>query len=144
MLNARRSGEGRLTAKRAYVAALRVCREAGRLASSATHPDEMLLAACAEYGRLRRRIDRLSDNRARVDDLDDQSRVYADLTDAGRLPLASALSTRATTLEGHRARAALFLAWDEGDLIGRARRDEILEDRLLAVLLIDLVTGASS
>lgn len=141
MRNAMKSGDGRMTARRAYSAALKICRQAGRLSSAGTHPDEKLLEACARYGRIRRRIDRLAAGSARIDDDGERARAYADLTDVGRLALLASLSAAATTLEGHRARAALFLAWDEGELVGRARREQMLEDRLLAALLLDLVAA---
>lgn len=141
MMNARKSGNGRMTAKRAYAAALRMCRKAGRLSANVTHPDARLLAVCADYGRTRRQIDRLSARSTRIDNEDERSRIYGNLTDAGRIELAASLSARATTLDGHRARAALFLAWDEGELIGRARREMMLEDQMLAALLLDLVAG---
>ncbi len=135
-----KSGQGRMTAKRAYAAALRICRQAGRLTSTTPHPDEKLLVLCAEYGRIRRQIDRLSAGRTRIDD-EEQSRAYTELTDAGRIPLVASLSAKATTLDGHRARAALFLAWDEGELLRRVCREQVLEDRLLAALLLDIVAG---
>ncbi len=134
------TGEGRMTAKRAYAAALRLCRQAGRLSSTMPHPDAKLLAVCAEYGRIRRQIDRLSAGRTRIDD-EERSGAYTKLTDAGRIPLVASLSAKATTLDGHRARAALFLAWDDGELLGRVSREQVLEDRLLAALLLDLVAG---
>lgn len=139
MLNARKSGEGRMTARRAYAAALRLCKQAKSLSLTKAHPDATLLALCAEYGLVRRRIDRLSAKSTRTTDGDERSRIYTELTDAGRVKLLASLSASATTLDGHRARAALFLAWDEGELVGRARRDMMLEDQMLAALLLDLV-----
>ena len=51
-------------------------------------------------------------------------------------------ASRATTLDGHRARAAAFILWDEGDLLERARTDGILEEVLLRAILVDLVRAA--
>ncbi len=44
-------------------------------------------------------------------------------------------------MDGHRARAAAFILWDEGDLLERACVDGILEEVLLRAILIDLVLG---
>ena len=51
-------------------------------------------------------------------------------------------ASRATTLDGHRARAAAFILWDEGDLLGRAGKDGILEEVVLRAILVDLVRAA--
>ncbi len=55
--------------------------------------------------------------------------------------LRSVAASRATTMDGHRARAAAFILWDEGDLLERACVDGILEEVLLRAILIDLVLG---
>lgn len=116
----------------------KVSAQAAAVLPAAGHPDAVLLAACTEYGRLRFEIDRASRPIMRaVDPGGDQ---MAALLAAGRAPLDIAVSVIATTPDGHRARAAMFLAWDEGDLIARARTAGLLEDQLLAALLIDLVT----
>lgn len=129
----------RLSPSRVRLAVRRVIAQATALPPGSGHPDAALLAACAEYGRIRAEIDRASRPRARVGD--PGGLKVAALLAAGRVPLDAAVTAVATTPEGHRARAATFLAWDEGDLIARAGTEAILEDRLLAALLVDLVTG---
>ncbi|MGI4941232.1 MAG: hypothetical protein ACRYHQ_11860, partial [Janthinobacterium lividum] len=47
---------------------------------------------------------------------------------------------RARSLGGHRARAAAFALWDGGEIADRAEASGLLEDRLLASLVCDLVT----
>lgn len=49
------------------------------------------------------------------------------------------METPARGLAGHRARAATFLVWDDGDLMGRADNQGFSEDRILAALVFDLV-----
>lgn len=123
-------------------AASRVLRRARRLSvASPGHPDAALLAACAEYAVLRRRIDGVFKGTKSLADEEERARVNADLIAAGHAALILTATSRAVTLDGHRARAAVFLAWDDGDVVGRARRHGITEDRLLAALLTDLVAG---
>ena len=51
------------------------------------------------------------------------------------------VETPARSLAGHRARAAAFLAWDDGDLMGRADGQGFSEDRMLGALVFDLVNN---
>ncbi len=124
----------------ASAAAALVLRRARRLSASLdAHPDAALLAACGDYGLLHRRISRLFTGVASLADEEERSRAHAALLDEAQALLIRTATARASTLDGHRARAAAFLAWDEGDVIGRARREGIAEDLMLAALLTDLV-----
>ncbi len=124
----------------ASAAAGRALRRARRLSASLdAHPDAALLAACGDYGLLHRRISRLFTGTASLADEEERSRAHAALLDEAQALLTRTATARASTLDGHRARAAAFLAWDEGDVIGRARREGIAEDLMLAALLTDLV-----
>lgn len=58
---------------------------------------------------------------------------------AGAKALQALAALPATTMDGHRARAAAFVLWDEGDLLGRARVNNVLEEMLLGAILADLV-----
>ena len=106
---------------------------------SPAHPDVALLAACAAYGHARRPADRLA--RADARSLADHTleRAQARLHEAASSALANIVALRATTLEGHRARAAAILAWDQGELISLVGRYGILQDRLILALLADLI-----
>ena len=129
----------RLSLSHVRLSVRRVTTQAAALPPGSGHPDAALLAACAEYGRIRVQIDHASRPRMRAGD--PGGLKVAALLAAGRVPLNAAVTAVATTPEGHRARAAAYLAWDEGDLIARARTAGMLEDQLLAALLVDLVTG---
>ena len=109
------------------------------LRTSGTHPDMVLIEACIDYGNLHLQIEGLSKGPRRIENEVQRSRRYAGLTRAIRPLLQRAADLRATMPEGHAARAAAFLAWDEGELVQRASRHGILEDRLLAAILLDLM-----
>lgn len=105
------------------------------------HPDAPLLAACRGYVGLQQRKERLSaDDTARTADHARRSRFMEALTRRATAILARVAELRATSLDGHRARAAAFLAWDDGDLMGRADELGFTEDRLLAALILDLTS----
>lgn len=65
----------------------------------------------------------------------------------GRLCMAQAelmpemCDSRATTAQGHRARALSFALWDEGNLAWRAANGEAIEDLFLHALVRDLTRG---
>ncbi len=130
----------RVTVARAYAAATRTLqRSAALLSGHPGHPDADLLTACVAYGRIRRRADRLGRADTRTMSGEALEQAYADLHTAGSSLLAQVAAHRAVTLDGHRARAAAVLAWDEGELIGLADRYGILQDRLMLALLADLI-----
>ena len=129
----------RVTVARAYAAATRVLKGSARLSEQPTHPDAALLTACVAYGRIRRQVDRLARADTRTMSEDALEQAHADLHSAGSSSLAQVAAYRAVTLDGHRARAAAFLAWDEGELVGLVDRYGILQDRFLLALLTDLV-----
>lgn len=130
----------RVTVARAHAAAQSVLRHAARLLSDhPDHADAGLLANCVEYGRIRRRRDHLSRTGRRGMDKEEWERADANLHGKGAAVLEHVTSRAAVTLDGHRARAAAILAWDEGELITLVDTYAILQDRLMLALLADLV-----
>jgi hypothetical protein len=130
----------RVTVARAYAAATRTLqRSAALLSGHPGHPDAALLTACVAYGRIRRRVDRFGKAGTRTMSGEALEQAHADLHAAGSSLLVQVAAHRAVTLDGHRARAAAFLAWDEGELIGLADRCGILQDRLIIAMLADLI-----
>jgi hypothetical protein len=129
-----------IAAAHARAAATRILRRCAALSrGSSDHPDGALLAACAAYGHAQRRADRLAraDARSTADHTLEQAQ--AALHEAASSALADIVTHRATTPEGHCARAAAILAWDQGELISLVARYGILQDRLMLALLADLI-----
>ncbi len=107
---------------------------------SDAHPDAALLAACREYIGMQQRRDRLSAGGvAQAADDVGRSRAVEALAQGASAMLARVTEMRATSLDGHRARAAAFLAWDEGDLMGRADELCFPEDQILAAIVLDIL-----
>jgi hypothetical protein len=129
----------RVTVTRAQAAAMRTLQAtASLLKNTQAQPDAALLAACVAYAGVRRRIDQFS--RAKINLGEDAlERAHAGLHEAASSALARVAAHRAVTPEGHRARAAVIMFWDEGELIRLVGKYEILQDRLLLALLADLV-----
>ena len=130
----------RVSVAHARAAATRILRRCAALSrGSPDHPDLALLAACAAYGDAQRRADRLARADARSMDGRRLEQAQAALHEATSSALADIVTHRATTLEGHCARAAAVLAWDQGELISLVGRYGILQDQLMLALLADLV-----
>ena len=130
----------RISIAHARAATTRILKRCATLSrGNPAHPDIALLTACAAYGQARRRADRLARAHIRVAADDTLEQALAALHKAASSALAVVWTHRATTPEGHRARAAAILAWDEGDLISLVRQHGILQDRLMLALLADLV-----
>jgi hypothetical protein len=129
----------RVTVTRAHAAAMRTLQGiASLLKKTRAQPDAALLAACVAYAGVRRRIDQLSRAKTNLGE-DALERAHAELHEAASSALAGVAAHRAVTLEGHRARAAAIVFWDEGELIRLVDKYDILQDRLLLALLADLV-----
>ena len=96
-----------------------------------------MLAACLAYFSIRRRADQLSQTTGELDGALEKTR--AELLEATTSALADVAAKRAVTPEGHRARAATILLWDEGELVTLVDKYDILQDRLVLALLADLV-----
>lgn len=131
----------RIAAAHARAEANRLLRRApALLRADPAHPDATLLAKCDDYAVIRKRLDGLFSRATRIVDEDARAEEYDRLSDAGEPLLRRLADLRAKTPVGHGLRAAAFLAWDEGDLLQRAQSDGLSEERLLAAILIDLVT----
>ncbi len=104
-------------------------------------PDGALVAACRRYVQLGQRRAELARkigpdlNEGEVDRLSNAA------FRSTKAVLRRIVETPATSLAGHRARAAAFLAWDDGDLMGRSDDRSFSEDRMLAALVFDLVNS---
>jgi hypothetical protein len=114
-------------------------RTARLLSDDPGHTDAGLLASCLAYSRIMRRYDRLPKARGRRSEENAGDSARADLYSRGTLILAHVATQTARTLDGHRARAAAILTWDDGRLIGLADAPGYLDDRLLLALLVDLL-----
>jgi hypothetical protein len=130
----------RATFRSIHAATGSVIRRTARLLSDEpSHIDADLLAGCIAYCRIKRRRVRLPKALGRRGEEDAGESDGADLHSKGSLVLAHVAAQTARTLDGHRARAAAILEWDDGQLIGLADQPGYLEDRLLLALLVDLV-----
>ena len=109
------------------------------LPMSRAHPDALLLATCRRVAKLWRRRDRLFvDGQPRYDEEEHERRLRS--IDAAADPLLEYVcGCQSTTMDGHRARAAAFLASDESGLIIRANLRDLPGERLLAALVLDLM-----
>ena len=109
------------------------------LPASRAHPDALLLATSRRVAKLWRRRDRLSaDGQARHDDEEHERRLQA--IDTATDPLLEYVcACQSRTLDGHRARAAAFLATDESGLLMRANTRDVPGEKLLAALVLDLL-----
>lgn len=113
---------------------------AARPASAPDLDNATLLAACAAFGALERERLALFEGPGRIEDDDERDEAIGPIW-ARQVPLLEQIcARRATTLAGHRARAAAYWLWDGGELAWRARAagEGSLDDRLLAALVADL------
>jgi hypothetical protein len=130
----------RVTVARVDAATGSVFRRTARLLSdNPSHTDAGLLTSCLVYSRIMRRYDRLPKARGRRGEEDAGDSARGDLYSRGSLILAHVATQTARTLDGHRARSAAILTWDDGRLIGLANEPGYLEDRLILALLVDLL-----
>lgn len=102
-------------------------------------PNAALLYACARFAVLhgRRRALYFGDTRIR----DDDAREHAEqpILRAMRPVLRQIVELPAIDLPSHRARAAVFVAQDDQDLLNRTEQFGLIGDRLLVSLLLDLM-----
>ena len=103
--------------------------------------DSALVAACRRYVQLERRRAELARKIGPNPNEGEVDREANAAFRSTRAVLRRIVETPATSLAGHRARAAAFLAWDDGDLMGRSDDRSFSEDRMLAALVFDLVNS---
>ena len=107
------------------------------------HPDAMLLDTCRRLAKLWRRRDRLfTDGETRHSD-EAHARFLRPIDMAAAPLLKYVCACQSRTMDGHRARAATFLATDESGLLARANLRDFRTERLLAAVVVDLI-GQSS
>ena len=100
--------------------------------------DSALMIACAAAADLWDRNQMLFHGTGDIDHEDRRDLVVQMLWDAAEPVLRRICDLRATTFDGHRARGAVFLAWDAGELLARAGLDGVL-DRLALAMVCDLL-----
>jgi len=100
--------------------------------------DAALILACARFSALERQMLATFDGPDRIDDDIARDVVLAALREAQGPQIDLVCRLRATSLAGHRARAAAFAVWDGGETAYRAASQASLEDRVLAALVRDL------
>ena len=119
-----------------FVASARALDIVEKTATDSTSPDAALVAACKELIEVDDRRSRLLDlSRRRAAD----ERQLAVLDERFASLLRTVIGLRPSTLEGHRARAAAFLAVDNQALVSLANRSEQHQARMLAALIFDLL-----
>ena len=102
------------------------------------HADSELVMACAVAADIWARYNRLFRDSAKIKDDAARDRVAAILWSAVDPVLHRTSEMRPTTQEGHRARAAVFLAWDAGEMLARAETGGIF-DKLSFATVTDLL-----
>ena len=105
------------------------------------HPDAAILEACASYDLVRARLAALIPGTAPISEDHPRGDAYAAVWASGKPALCRLIDERPATPLGHAMRAAAFLVYDEGEALGRARSVRLIEDRLLAAILVDLIAG---
>ena len=100
--------------------------------------DAELIMACAVAGDLWRHHDRLFREPSEIKDDAVRVRVAANLWNAVNPILQQVCDLQPTTREGYRARAAVFLMWDAGEMLARAETGRIM-DRLNFAIVLDLL-----
>ncbi len=117
----------------------RLRQAAALLRATPAHPDAQLLEACAAYDLVRARLAALIPGSAPTADDEPSADAYDVVWATGKPVLARLIALHPTTPIGHAMRAAAFLVYDEGELLRRARSVQLIEDRLLAAILVDLL-----
>ena len=103
--------------------------------AGSAHADAVLIASCRDLGAKWIALAEGSQGSTHP-----RHRLGAAERSLSRL-LRSIAGMRASTPEGHQARAAAFVIWDDGDLLGRVAADRILGEVLLAAIVVDLLTA---
>ena len=109
---------------------------AQEIAPDPSSPDSWLIAACDELVQVERQLDRLFEVKKVTAAQERRTTALDNKAVSLRLRV---VSTRATTLAGHRARAMAFLTMDRGRLLTAANAREPFEGRMLAALICDLL-----
>ena len=113
-----------------------------RTAGAAAAADEMLLAASAAFCALERRMRDLIEGPGCVADEGARELLLRPLRDQQAPYLDLLCRQHARSLADHRARAAAFALWDDGELNDLADSNGFPADRLLAAMVRDL-TGTA-
>jgi hypothetical protein len=100
--------------------------------------DAELIMACAVAADIWRHHDRLFSDLSEIKDDALRARVAATLWNAVNPVLQQVCDLHTTTREGYRARAAVFLMWDAGEMLARAETGRIM-DRLNLAIVMDLL-----
>lgn len=111
----------------------------GFLSRTLAHPDAGLIAACAEFAGLNRKMDALN---SAVLTGDDRDRADAEVDRLQSLQYVVAdriVALRATTFEGVQTRARTLAAWAD-DLITDSAESGFADKRIMAAVLRDLVS----
>ena len=145
-----KQGLGRLTVptRRHLLAGMASLNDALRPAAAGTgvaagtaplHPDAALIAAAAEFCALEERRVGLIEGPGRIDDDGDRDRALQPIAAAQEMYLRVLCDARATTPDGHRARASAIVLGDGAEVFYRAQVCGLPEDLLIAALLRDVV-----
>ncbi len=100
--------------------------------------DSELIMVCAVAVDIWRRHDRLFHSRSEIKDDAARVRLAGALWAAADPILRQVCDLRSSTREGYRARAAVFMMWDAGEMLARAETDRVM-DRLILGLVLDLL-----
>lgn len=100
--------------------------------------DSELIMICAVAVDIWRRYDRLFRGRSEIKDDAARIRLAGALWAAANPILQQVSDLRPTTREGYRARAAVFMMWNAGELLARAETGRVM-DRLALRLVLDLL-----
>jgi hypothetical protein len=113
-------------------------------ALAAPSPDARLIALCAEFDRLERRIGDLFDGPGAIDDDAARDAAVTPIFAQQAALLPEILTLRATTLEGLAARARTMMREDLELRPDEMVASEFVNERLLGVVLRDLVALAGA
>jgi len=122
--------------KTAICKAIRDVRQRAKRKSLDTEAE--IIMACAVAADIWRHHNRLFSDLSEIKDDALRARVAATLWNAVNPVLQQVCDLQPTTREGYRARAAVFLMWDAGEMLARAETGRIM-DRLNLAIVMDLL-----
>ena len=100
--------------------------------------DSELIMVCAVAADIWRRHDRLFRGLSEIKDDAVRTRLAGTLWAAADPILRQICDLRPATREGYRARAAVFMMWDAGEMLARAETGRVM-DRLALAIVLDLL-----
>ena len=100
--------------------------------------DSELIMVCAVAADIWRRHDRLFRDPSEIKDDAARIRLAGIFWAAADPILRQICDLRPTTKEGYRARAAVFMMWDAGEMLARAEAGRVM-DRLVLAMVLDLL-----